>query len=63
MKTAIRFTLFLMVLGLTFASCKSKTDGKAAKTGDAVETNTTKAADAVTYMVDPAKSQIIWTGA
>jgi len=63
MKTAIKFSLFLMVFGLTFTSCKNKTAGEKAATGAAVKTPATTVADATTYIVDPAKSQIIWSGA
>ncbi|HHS94984.1 MAG TPA: YceI family protein [Phaeodactylibacter sp.] len=63
MKTLIKFSLFLMLLGISFTACKKKTPGKTAQTGEAVET-TTKAPDAnaVKYVVDPANSKIIWAG-
>lgn len=63
MKNAIKFTLLIMVLGLTLTSCKNKTPGTAAATGDAVKTTATAPADAADYVVDTANSKIIWAGA
>ncbi len=52
-----------MILGISLTSCKQKTPGAKAATGEAVKTTTnTAAADATTYMVDAANSKIIWAG-
>ncbi|MFT5801476.1 MAG: polyisoprenoid-binding protein YceI, partial [Nonlabens sp.] len=64
MKTAIKFTCLLMILGFSLTSCKQETPGTKATTGEAIKTTTnTATADATTYMVDAANSKIIWAGA
>lgn len=50
-----------MILGLSLTSCKQKTPGTKATTGEAKAPATTTA-DATTYMVDAAASKIMWAG-
>jgi len=52
-----------MVLGLTLTSCKKKTPGTKAATGEAVKTTAESTAAATNYIIDPATSKIIWSGA
>ncbi len=62
MKTAIKFTLLVLVLGLSFTACKKKTAGEKAKTGEATKAPTNAPADAVDYVIDTSNSKIHWAG-
>lgn len=61
MKNYLKLTFVAMLCALAFTACK-KTAGTKAETGAAAGTKATAPSSATLFKVNPATSQIIWTG-
>ena len=59
MKALLKFSFFILVLGLSFSACKKAPKGEAAKTGEAVNEATKAPASAKSFMLQ--NGQIHWT--